>query len=120
MARQHRFAVDGYCPMGCGRRLIFDDRTSRVECVSVVCPRPMAADEVLHLSADHFVVFDEDRFTVEHPLRERVQGTMTSCAVLDVLREISAPPPGRYRVVPGVWSLRRGRLPFDLERVEVH
>lgn len=92
-------AVQGLCPMGCGRTLFLADG-GHVTCSWHECPRPSAADELLHLDDRHVVTVDDVGFTVEHPTRERVEGSMHNCAVFQGLRALDGAPvkPGRYRV----------------------
>ena len=91
--------VAGQCPMGCGETL-FLGSGGYITCSLIGCPHPAAASDLLHLPTDHFVVFDEDGFTLEHPARERVQGTMHNCPTHAQLRALKGAPmkPGRYLV----------------------
>jgi hypothetical protein len=91
--------VAGTCPMGCGSTL-FMGAGGHVTCSLLGCPRPTAADELLHLPTEHVVIFDDRGWTLEHPARERVEGTMHGCAVHEALRELAGAPvrPGRYIV----------------------
>jgi hypothetical protein len=54
----------------------------------------------LHLPTEHFVVFDDQGWTLEHPARERVDGTMHGCPVHEQLRALEGAPVqhGRYLV----------------------
>lgn len=59
---------------------------------------------VLHRAGaeDHVVTFREHDFVIEHPMRERLAGTMTDCEFLQHCADLDAPPMlGRYRVIPG-------------------
>lgn len=91
--------VAGECPMGCGRTL-FLGHGGHVTCSLLGCPHPTAADELLHLPTEHYVVFDEQGWTLEHPARERIEGSMHGCAVHDAMRALTGAPvkPGRYMV----------------------
>lgn len=90
--------VKGYCPMGCGKTLFLGDG-GYVTCSWIDCPRPTAATDVLELDHDHHVVFDAHTFTVEHPVRERIEGTMHGCDLHQAISRLAEPPmpPGRYR-----------------------
>jgi hypothetical protein len=94
-----RQKVAGKCPMGCGETLFLGDG-GHVTCSLLGCLRPSAGDELLHLPTEHYVVIDADGFTLEHPARERVEGTMHNCPTHSALRALDgAPmPPGRYVV----------------------
>jgi hypothetical protein len=94
--------------MGCGETLFLGDG-GHVTCSLLGCPNPCAADKLLHLHTDHVVTFDKDGFVLEHPTRERVEGTMHDCPIHGYLRGLDAAPmrPGRYRVRPnrnGGWA----------------
>jgi hypothetical protein len=92
--------VAGFCPYGCGDTLFLGDG-GHVTCSLLGCPNPTGVDELLHLDHEHYVTFDEDGFTVEHPLRERINGTMHGCPLHSYLQTLDGAPmkPGRYRVV---------------------
>lgn len=99
MAAERLPKVAGRCPMGCGATL-FVGAGGHVTCSLLGCPRPTAADELLHLPTEHYVVFDEHGWTLEHPARERIEGAMHGCAVYEQLRALDGAPvrPGRYLV----------------------
>lgn len=58
---------------------------------------------VLHREGaeDHYVTFKKYDFTIEHPLSERMAGTMADCDLIERFRDMDWMSPGRYRVVPG-------------------
>jgi hypothetical protein len=91
--------VAGACPRGCGETLFLAEG-GHVTCALLGCPNPCAADELLHLPTEHYVVFDEQGWTLEHPARERIDGTMHGCSVHERLRALNGAPvkPGRYMV----------------------
>lgn len=98
--------VAGYCPMGCGMTLVLigqDDAfvgEGNVTCASSNCPRPSAVFELLQdLETEHVITIREDGFTVQHPLRERLDGALHECELHQELRALGGPPeePGRYR-----------------------
>ena len=86
--------------MGCGQTL-FLSRGGYVACSWFECPRPDAATSILDNSeTEHVVTIRDDGFTVEHPLRERLDGALHECRLHQDLRASDGPPekPGRYRV----------------------
>ena len=91
--------VAGNCPMGCGSTL-FLGSGGHITCSLISCPNPCAADGLLHLPTEHYVVFDEQGWTLEHPARERIEGSMHGCPVHEQLRALDGAPvrPGRYCV----------------------
>jgi hypothetical protein len=109
--------VGARCPM-CGGALevqpAFDDDTSvdhgELSCLRVDCKRPRAAGELLaDPEIEHIVVFDEQGFTIQHPLRERLDGDLFTCGLHAHLRTLDGPPDpiGRYRATEsyGHWTL---------------
>jgi hypothetical protein len=107
-----------FCP-ACGGELevqpAFNDDTScdygELRCLQVNCARPLAAGEVLaDRETEHVVVFDEHGFSIQHPLRERIDGALFSCGLHAHLRTLDGPPDpiGRYRAkqaLGGRWLL---------------
>jgi hypothetical protein len=94
------FAVDGYCPMGCGRTLFLADGV--VVCSWQQCPRRDAVTDLLaDKETEHVVQFGADTFTVRHPLRERLDDALMDCELHDDLAAMAGPPvrPGKYRAV---------------------
>lgn len=99
--------VAGYCPMGCGQTL-FVGAGGRLTCSYAECPMPTAVDELLSDGdTRHLVRIDEDKFTIQHPLRERVgeahsltSGNLFSCELHKKLHALGCAPkaPGFYRV----------------------
>ena len=92
--------VTGYCPMGCGQTL-FVGSGGYVTCSWVDCPRPDAVAELLsERETEHIVVLEEGTFSIQHPLRERLDGDLFTCSLHEWLSEQDGPPeePGRYRV----------------------
>ena len=92
--------VAGYCPMGCGQTL-FLGSGGYVTCSLDVCPRPDAAADLLDdPEAHHIVKLVDSRFTVRHPLRERLDDELMRCSLHEWLVGLSGPPrrPGTYRV----------------------
>lgn len=91
--------IAGACPMGCGSTLFLGEG-GHVTCSLLGCSRPGAADELLHLPTEHYVVFDEQGWTLEHPACERIEGTMHGCPMHEQVRALEGAPvrPGRYLV----------------------
>lgn len=117
--------IQGHCPMGCGETLFLGDG-GHVTCSWVECPRPTAVDELLASSEiEHRAMIRETSFTIEHPLRERLDGELHKCVIHEELQALCGPPskPGLYRLVPRHPDLdsepyRPGQLPgWDLERI---
>lgn len=91
--------IVGYCPMGCGQTL-FLGAGGHVTCSRLACPRPTAVDELLDIrETEHVVVFTETNFTVQHPVRERLDGDLFTCQLHRWIADHGGPPvkPGRYR-----------------------
>jgi hypothetical protein len=107
--------IKGKCPINYGATL-FLGSGGYVTCSYVNCPNPSAACDLLldHAYPWHVVVLDAGYFTVEHPLRERLNGELFDCGLHQFLKELTGPPrqPGRYRVhgdaVPFAWEEVRG------------
>lgn len=112
-ASEAHASVQGVCP-ACGNRTLFRGAGGHITCSWVGspragiagCPDPCAADTLLsaeHAHTDHIVTFTDYGFTVQHPLRERIAGTMESCSLHQELsRDLAGPPEqgaGSYRVV---------------------
>jgi Family of unknown function (DUF6085) len=104
-------AVQGYCPMGCGRTLFLADG-GYVTCSCVHCPRPDAVADILDdRESGHIVDFSEHGFTIRHPLRERLDDALMECALHEYCEAMAGPPvrPGRYRATrssgkPWAWE----------------
>lgn len=95
-------SIRGHCPMGCGKTL-FRGQGGYVTCSWAECPNPGAASDILAESeTQHIVIFGEDDWTMQHPLRERLNGELFDCPVHRHVSELSGPPVqlGRYRVWP--------------------
>jgi hypothetical protein len=52
---------------------------------------------------EHLVELGERTFSLQHPLRERLDGLLFACEVHDVIRSLDGPPSerGLYRTVDG-------------------
>lgn len=105
----------GYCPMGCGRTL-FVGSGGFITCSYVHCPRPDAVPDLLVDEHEHLVDVGPTSFSVQHPLRERLDGLLFDCDLHQWMTDLSGPPgrPGLYRVrdIDGRWTfgeaVRRG------------
>jgi hypothetical protein len=94
--------VQGFCPMGCGETLFLGEG-GYVTCADSVCPMPDSVSNLLSESPEqgHIGTFHEvGGFTLAHPLRERIGGTLETCALHRHLTSLSGPPvdPGQYRM----------------------
>lgn len=90
--------VAGYCPMGCGKTL-FLGAMGYVTCSYLQCPNPTALSNIItDAETEHRVTFSKTKFTITHPLRERLTD-MAKCALHDYLDRLGGPPvkTGRYR-----------------------
>lgn len=98
--------VIGYCPMGCGQTL-FLGSGGHVTCSYLECPNPASVDELLSESdTRHLVRIEGDKFTIQHPLRERltrdggdfISGSLFACELHQRLHALDGPPavPGYY------------------------
>jgi hypothetical protein len=121
--------VAGYCPMGCGPTLVLAGQElageGEVTCSNPECPRPSFVTQLLQAAVEHehVVEFDEDGFTVLHPLRERGED-LFRCRINEDLRGLDGPPvePGRYRATrhePDAYSesYRSGDCGWSFERI---
>lgn len=113
--------VNGLCPMGCGPTLYLDSE-GFVTCQNSACPRPLAPSEALHQGDDHIVWFTDDGYTVEHTMKERIEGTMATCEHNEALQRLDGPPApnGRYKMVrratdPVSHSQRSTDIGYDFE-----
>lgn len=92
--------VAGFCPMGCGKTL-FVGKGGYVTCSYVKCPNPTALSNIItDPETEHRVTFLKSKFTITHPLRERL-GDMAKCALHAYLDRLGGPPvkPGKYRAL---------------------
>lgn len=104
-------SIPGYCPMGCGTTL-FRASGGYITCRSLACPRPDAVSDLLRdRETEHLVTFDEQTFTVRHPLRERLDDALMTCDLHTFCAELPGPPaaPATYRVrrdpSTGYWAI---------------
>ncbi|MWV50087.1 hypothetical protein GRS96_12490 [Rathayibacter sp. VKM Ac-2803] len=112
--------IAGYCPMGCGQTLFLGDG-GFITCSWQGCPNRGAVTDLLAADSgitEHIVQIDADDWTMRHPLRERVEGTLFGCptagAFFDQYEETATlMRPGQYSVrddgtlagpIPDYWS----------------
>lgn len=91
--------VRGCCPMGCGETLFLASE-GYVSCSWARCPNPTAVSDILATrETEHIVLIGDESFTVQHPLRERLNGDLFSCPLHGWMSDLAGPPrrPGRYR-----------------------
>jgi Family of unknown function (DUF6085) len=90
--------VVGYCPMGCGPHLHVMSG-GMIMCLAPGCPDPGSVTGIISDPETNDVVeFTDERFTVLHPLRERLSGNLFGCPVNQAVLALDDPPdPGRYR-----------------------
>jgi hypothetical protein len=87
--------------MGCGETL-FVGSGGYVTCSFIGCPKPDAASDILGESeTDHIVEFTDLGWTIQHPLRDRVEGALFTCPATMACQMLDGPPvaAGRYRMV---------------------
>lgn len=86
--------------MGCGETL-FVGSGGYITCSFIHCPRPDAVSDILaDRETEHIVELDRETFSVQHPLRERLDGDLFRCKLHAESSEMDGPPrvTGRYRV----------------------
>jgi hypothetical protein len=91
--------VQGCCPLGCGETLILA-AGGYVTCSRLDCPRPDAATDILaDRETEHVVTFSAAGFIIRHPLRERLDDALMTCALHEWCEGLDGPPVqlGRYR-----------------------
>lgn len=95
--------VSGYCIMGCGETL-FLGSGGHITCSNTPCPNPSAVDQILaDPQLGHIVRTDEFDFAIQHPLSERIGGSLFDCELERFLTGLAAAPhpPGFYKVTGG-------------------
>lgn len=92
--------VQGNCP-ACGMHTLFLGAGGYVTCSLVDCPMPDAASRLLEKAElDHIVRLEDRHWTAEHPLMERILGTLLDCPIGRFIEDNGgiALAPGIYRV----------------------
>lgn len=93
--------VLGYCPMGCGKTLHLNPDSGMIACLNKSCPSPLAVTKLIGAdSTSHLVKIERTGWTLEHPLKERVTGSLFDCSLADWLEHLDRAPvsSGLYRV----------------------
>lgn len=100
--------------MGCGKTLYLLT-AGDIRCARNACPRPTAVAELLADSeTEHLVDILPGSFTIQHPLRERLDGALRDCRLGNHI--VAVPPPaGRYRVSVRPSGEVDGRTDIDWE-----
>jgi hypothetical protein len=77
------------------------------------CPEPTAAHDILgDHETEHVVEFTTEGWTLRHPLIERIDDRLMSCAVGEMVAALkNGPEPGRYRLI----DPQLGRLGMEQE-----
>ncbi|MEI5520699.1 DUF6085 family protein [Streptomyces brasiliscabiei] len=110
MSEPHLIYIRGHCP-ACGASL-FLGAGGYLTCQQLECPQPDAAHRILaDRETEHIVQFDDEGFTIRHPLRERLDDALMRCDLHRHCASLPGPPgaPGRYRAVArrGDWEFQR-------------
>lgn len=95
--------IEGYCP-ACGKASLFRGDGGHITCGVIECPDPCIVDKILSdRETEHIVVFRPEGFDIQHPLRERADGKLFDCDLLQHCSNLDGPPTatGRYRAVMG-------------------
>jgi hypothetical protein len=93
--------VVGWCPMGCGRTLHVNSEAGMIACLNKSCPCPLAVTDLISVDRPfHWVKIQRTGWAVEHPLKERVTGSLFDCSLTDWLAALDRAPvsAGLYRV----------------------
>lgn len=112
-----------YCP-SCGEESLYviqpQNANIFLECRNEKCTRREAVMRVLRdREIGHIVLFsDVDAFSMQHPIRERIDSELLDCELMRYLSEHGAPSllfgPGKYRAIPS--AVRGG----DTTKLGVH
>jgi hypothetical protein len=118
--------VSGYCP-ACGKRDLHLMGTKVIYCMNRECPRPDAVYDLLNDPPElhHImeVLPDEPtaqsgRWTLKHPLLERIDGELFDCELGRLLNSTYAfnypPKPGRSRIK----ATGEETKPWDMEKLD--
>lgn len=111
---ENRLSTDtirGHCP-ACGWASLFVGEGGYLTCSRLECPQPDAAHRILaDRETEHIVQFDDDGFTIRHPLRERLDDELMRCDLHQHCARLPGPPSvvGRYRAMKrdGEWLFQR-------------
>lgn len=92
--------------MGCGETLELDS-SGKVRCSNKDCKKRYAVASIIADSeTEHIVRIEKHSFSVQHPLRERLNGDLFNCQVHASLKALGGPPKpvGVYRLMSGDWT----------------
>jgi hypothetical protein len=105
--------IKGYCPMGCGSTLFLGEG-GFVTCSWINCPDPEAVTKILEGAAerDHTVLITETMWTMQHPLRERVENDLFQCEMGKRITNYTA----KVLLEPGLYRISSSP-PWDWERI---
>lgn len=99
------------CP-ACGASALIVGAGGYLTCGLIGCPDPGLIDRLLSdpFAREHVVTFDDDGWSVQHPLAERGEN-LAACGLHSFCAGLAGPPvrPGRYvadRRDDGSWSWR--------------
>lgn len=90
--------VKGFCPMGCGDTLTCDT-DGTILCLNEECPDDLSVTKLIaEIDTRHVARITEDNFTLQHPLRERLDGALFDCDLHSRVAALDGPPvaPGFY------------------------
>lgn len=69
------------CVMGCGETLMLDP-THGIICSYLQCPSPTAVAAILaDGETEHIIRVSNGALTIQHPLRERLEGGLFACSL---------------------------------------
>lgn len=97
-------SVRGRCP-ACGNRSLFVGAGGWLTCSIDRCPNPTAIADILELVCLHHTVeLRPSDFSIEHPMIEKLNGSLHACPLDRYLHGLSGPPRqlGRYHVLGDV------------------
>lgn len=112
-----KMRINGRCPMGCGDTLAVQLPENLaalatpvdITCEDPNCRNPKAVTVILRDDSpgEHIVELYDETFSIQHPLEERIYGSLFNCGMHAWLQEQSEPPQptGRYRVRFGASSI---------------
>lgn len=107
--------IEGFCPMGCGPTLRAEEgrAVNKIVCWDKDCPEPLAAQRILlDRETEHVIQFTGSGFSIQHPLRERLDDLLMTCELHLFCQALPGPPEGRGGMFHGFlrdgqWVLER-------------
>lgn len=95
--------IEGWCPYGCGQTLYL--RLGIIECSYAHCPNPTGVTDLIVEDAKelgHIVKLTREGFSIQHPLKERIDRDLFHCGLHEYLDALAAGipkwAPGNYLV----------------------